>query len=469
MAPVQRPRYEYLDVLRAMAVLLLVFFHATGYLLLRRETGDVGLAFRWIVHVFHMPLFFVLSGFVLGLAARRTGIEKQIRSRWRRLAIPFLVGMVTVIPAIKLVGLYFQSTKPEAGRDKVAITFGNVFSLEPQHLWFLEYLFYLSAIILGVWWLWRRYGSEEREERLRIPLMAALVVLPTVTVLLDGGWEASYQPDTMAPDLWLSFYYFCFLAAGWLLSTKDGYREAMEKAPGTKLLVGAAVVAASYAVWRHNAPDLQSGSRIAHLFVLAGGGAATWLIISGLWGLMAKVASSPGPRLRLFSEQSYWMYIVHLPMLVFIESELAKTSLPVVVRWLLAIAITVALCVITYVLFVKDKPLSRVLGEKPRKSAAVMSPASAPSPQNLDAARSIATVPGYVSKPSHAPEPGRDGSGLRAGDGPGTPPPPAAPQAGEQPIPGTSDRDDREEGPHPIHPSPGLPDGHGDRGGDRDV
>ena len=75
MTPALRPpRYPYLDVLRALAVLLLVFFHATGYLLLRRETGDVGLGFRWVVHVFHMPLFFVLSGFVLGIAARRSGI-----------------------------------------------------------------------------------------------------------------------------------------------------------------------------------------------------------------------------------------------------------------------------------------------------------------------------------------------------------------------------------------------------------
>jgi peptidoglycan/LPS O-acetylase OafA/YrhL len=447
-------RFAYLDVLRALAVLLLVFFHATGYLLLRRETGDVGLAFRWVVHAFHMPLFFVLSGFVLGLAARKTGMAKQIRSRWRRLAVPFLVGMVTVIPALKIVNQIYISRKPETtgggkAREAARIDFDTVFSWQPQHLWFLEYLFYLSAIVLAAWWAWRRYGLDQKVGPRARPLMlAALIALPVVTVLLDGGWEAAYQPDTMVPDVWLSLYYLCFLAAGWMLSGKDGYRQSLERAPGTKLLLGGALVFAAYSIWRDHAPDLPDELSAARIFVVVASLAACWLLISGLWGLSAKLFASPGPRLRLFAESSYWLYIVHLPILVLIESELARTSLPVVVRWLTAIALTTALCTLSYALFVKDKPLSRLLGEKPKP----------PSP--------LATVPGYVSKPSHATEPGSAGAGFRAGDGAGAPPPGTAPQTREQPVARPPDRDDREAGSGPVHRAPGLPDDHGR---DRDV
>lgn len=453
-------RYLYLDVLRAMAVLLLVFFHATGYLLLRRETGDVGLGFRWVVHVFHMPLFFVLSGFVLGMAARKTGIEKQIRSRWRRLAVPFLVAMITVIPAIKLVGLYFTSLKPEtANREAAQLTFGNVFSLQPQHLWFLEYLFYLSLIVLGVWWLWRRRDpSPQLEERLRTPALAALMVLPVAAVLLDKGWEAAYQPDTMVPDVWLSAYYLCFLAAGWLLSTVDGFRLQMEKAPGTKLVVGGALIWAAYATYLDQDFDYYPDLTFTHVFVVAASVGAAWCVISGLWGLFARLFASPGPRLALFAESSYWLYIVHLPILVFIESELARSALPVFPRWALAIAITTLSCVLSYRWFVRERPLGRVLGEKTARPT-----------QNSAGDPALATVPPYVSKPSHAPEPGRDRGGLRAGDGAGAPPARTAAQAGDQPLARPPHRDDREEGPRPLRSAADLPDGDRGDGRRRDV
>jgi glucan biosynthesis protein C len=413
------PHYPYLDVLRALAVLLLVFFHATGYLLLRRETGDTGLEFRWIVHVFHMPLFFVLSGFVLGIATRRSGVAKQVRSRWKRLAVPFLVAMVTVIPAINMVNLYFTSLKPETkNREAAQITFDNLFSLHPQHLWFLEYLFYLSLIALGAWWLWRRYGiSQEVEDKVRLPLLVGLMVVPIVTVLFDGGWEAAYQPDTMVPDLWLSLYYLCFLAAGWLLSTVDGWRAALEKAPGTKLLLGGALIVAGYSIWRDHAPNLPSDLTLARLFVVFAGVASAWLVISGLWGLSARLFANPGKRMKQFSDSSYWMYIVHLPILVFIESELARTSLPVILRWALAISITALSCVVSYHLLVKDRFLGRLLGERPV-------------PRNVSKSKeSFASVgaagrgPDTHVEPPNETEPGSDRASVRARDGARTAPP----------------------------------------------
>ncbi|MFN2612049.1 MAG: acyltransferase [Solirubrobacterales bacterium] len=413
-------RYAYLDVLRAMAVLLLVFFHATGFLILRHETTGVGIGGRWIVHSFHMPLFFVLSGFVLGLAARRSGLAKQVRSRWKRLAVPFVAGMVTVIPAIKLVGLYFTSLKPEtANREAARLTFDNVFSLHPQHLWFLEYLLFGSLIVLGIWALWRRSAISERiDAKIRIPLLLLLIVAPVAAVYLDGGWEASYQPDTMVPDPALGAYYLCFLAAGWVFSTEDGFRTAIERAPGTRLLIGAALLWASYSAYLDQPYPLPTGGSWTRLAVIAGSVAAAWLVISGLWGLSARLFASPGRRMKLFADSSYWMYIVHLPILVFAESELARTSLPVLVRWVLAIAIATLSCVISYALFVRGRFLGRLLGEAPRRPP-------------------VATVSADARQHANETEPGSARGGVRAGDGSRAAPPRAAAKARNEPLPGT--------------------------------
>jgi hypothetical protein len=121
--------------------------------------------------------------------------------------------------------------------------------------------------------------------------------------------------------------------------------------------------------------------------------------------------------MKQFSDSSYWMYIVHLPILVFVESELARTSIPVLLRWALAISITALSCVVSYHLFVKDRILGRLLGERPAK-------------QNVGKPKeSFASVavsgPGPEShvEPPNETEPGSDRAGVRARDGARTAPP----------------------------------------------
>ena len=365
-APSKGSRYVHLDALRALAVLLLVLFHATGYLLLRRETTDVGTGFRWFVHVFHMPLFFVLSGFVLGLAVRRTGVGGHVSSRIRRLGIPFAIGMVTVIPAIRLVGIWFSSMKPGPPKPEDRLTLGHVFSTAPQHLWFLEYLLLISVGALFVWALWRGTGPAREADgppsRLLPVAIVALMLAPALTVLLDGRWEASYQPDTMVPNLGLLLYYSCFFMVGWMLSVESRYQVTMEATPIVRLLIGLGLAAGAYAIFLQHDPLTEQGLWPRALVVVASTVAA-WLLISGAWGLAARLVRDK-PWVRWASDSSYWLYIVHLPILVLIESALARTSLPVVPRWIVAIVATVGVCSLSYAVFVRGRFLGRLLGER---------------------------------------------------------------------------------------------------------
>jgi glucan biosynthesis protein C len=413
-----KPHYVYLDVLRALAVLLLVLFHATGFLILRGETTDFGRGFRYFVHVFHMPLFFVLSGFVLGLATRRSGSRKQIVSRAKRLGIPFAVAMVTVIPAIKLVGLYFTSLKPASPhREAVQLTFGNVFSTQPQHLWFLEYLLFISVGALLVWTLWRRSGQGGRREQLIGPAIAALLVVPIVPVVLAGGWETGYRPDTMVPDLGLAVYYSCFLVVGWLISTDGRFLRAMERRPGGRLLLGFGLATLSYLIWRGQSQPLDESLTATRVAVVALSTGAAWLVISGLWGLFARIFREVSARARFFADSSYWLYIVHLPILVLIESGLARTSMPLLLRWIAAIVATVAICTISYGLLVRGRWIGRLLGDP-------APPRNAAKPQESFASVG-STSRGLDSDVGHAneTEPGSARAGVRAGDGARTAPP----------------------------------------------
>ncbi|MFC2686084.1 MAG: acyltransferase, partial [Arachnia propionica] len=57
--------------------------------------------------------------------------------------------------------------------------------------------------------------------------------------------------------------------------------------------------------------------------------------------------------IRYLADASYWMYLVHLPLLVLFEIPLADLGWPILVKLLLTWAVTTAVLLITYELLVR--------------------------------------------------------------------------------------------------------------------
>ncbi len=99
-----------LDALRAFAMLLGIALHA-GLSFVRfgwpvedsRQNEWLGLIFA-AVHGFRMPLFFLISGFFTAMLWRKRGLQALLWHRFRRIFLPLLLGLVTVIPAVNWIG-----------------------------------------------------------------------------------------------------------------------------------------------------------------------------------------------------------------------------------------------------------------------------------------------------------------------------------------------------------------------------
>jgi peptidoglycan/LPS O-acetylase OafA/YrhL len=95
-----------LDALRAFAMLLGIALHGAlsfaPFPWLVQDTQQHGayLVFFHIVHGFRMPLFFIVSGFFTAMLWRRRGLKALLKHRARRVALPLLIGMVTIIPVL---------------------------------------------------------------------------------------------------------------------------------------------------------------------------------------------------------------------------------------------------------------------------------------------------------------------------------------------------------------------------------
>ena len=55
------------------------------------------------IHGFRMPLFFLLSGFFTAMLWRQRGLKSLLSHRLRRVFLPLLLGLVTVVPAVGLI------------------------------------------------------------------------------------------------------------------------------------------------------------------------------------------------------------------------------------------------------------------------------------------------------------------------------------------------------------------------------
>lgn len=119
-APPPDPRRHDLDALRAAAMLLGIVLHA-GLSFApfpwpvqdTRQSESYGLLFA-AIHGFRMPVFFLLSGFFTAMLWRRRGLKSLLSHRLRRVFLPFLLGVFTIVPAVNWISGWAMASAFEA-------------------------------------------------------------------------------------------------------------------------------------------------------------------------------------------------------------------------------------------------------------------------------------------------------------------------------------------------------------------
>ncbi|HWO48026.1 MAG TPA: acyltransferase family protein, partial [Solirubrobacterales bacterium] len=88
-------------------------------------------------------------------------------------------------------------------------------------------------------------------------------------------------------------------------------------------------------------------------------GLVCWLTLFGIWGVLARYVRKESRVLRYLADASFWIYLVHIPFLVALQSTLSTTDLAIPVRWGLAVSGTLALALGTYALIRGTRNLVR--------------------------------------------------------------------------------------------------------------
>jgi peptidoglycan/LPS O-acetylase OafA/YrhL len=74
----------------------------------------------------------------------------------------------------------------------------------------------------------------------------------------------------------------------------------------------------------------------------------TWCLVLGVMGLFLKHFNGESRTMRYLADSAYWQYIMHLPLVVFLQWKLAPVALPGVVKLGVILAVTVSALLATY-------------------------------------------------------------------------------------------------------------------------
>jgi peptidoglycan/LPS O-acetylase OafA/YrhL len=86
-----------------------------------------------------------------------------------------------------------------------------------------------------------------------------------------------------------------------------------------------------------------------------------WYMSFAFIGFFLRRFSKPARVFGYLADASYWSYIVHLPFLVLFQAGVARTSLPVLLKFAIVMAATVTHCLVSYHFLVRSTWLGGVL------------------------------------------------------------------------------------------------------------
>lgn len=149
-----KPRKYFIDWLRIGLIISVFFFHVG--MIFRPEQWHVNstetFAFldpiMWWLHLWRMPLLFLVSGVGTFYALGFRTTKQYIKERFTRLYVPFAIGFFTLVPLmvyVERIELYtsFWHYIPHMF-DGGPYPAGNI---SWHHLWFILYLFIISLLI----------------------------------------------------------------------------------------------------------------------------------------------------------------------------------------------------------------------------------------------------------------------------------------------------------------------------------
>jgi hypothetical protein len=331
------------------------------------------------IHIWRMPLFFILAGFFANLVISKNSWTHWWSNRFLRIGLPLLVFSPLLSFTIPSVFSYGATG-----------TWAFFFSTEgqPYHLWFLWHLL-LFAVLTAVARPFYLFGSKVLDSLPGIVLgIFRRVIHRPLRVLFSAFFQSRF------PLLLIILCFFINIPTGGeLIENPAG--SGLYFILGYSLFTNHSLLSYIKLYWPYYflfaialfgfymtayTPTLRDGIRelFPELMTLREGKdyshfdtlrylsqiSASVLFSYAFLGLAEAKFGSYSARLKFISDGSYWMYIVHLPVVAFATFFMFDLNVFIEMKFLIAITVTSVICLITYKYLVRSTFIGLILNGK---------------------------------------------------------------------------------------------------------
>ena len=240
-----------------------------------------------------------------------------------------------------------------------------------SHLWFLWYLVWLAGALILVAWTAARLSLRlpRLPERLVVTpvlyLWAVPVTMATQYFMGVEGHFTAFGADTytgLLPTPHVLLYYGVFFAFGAVYFAHNEGGARIGRLWQLKLPLALVVFLAGVVLtFPEEGGTAQGWARAGSLFFQA---AYAWMMTLCLMGLFRAALGEGNARVRYISDASYWLYLMHLPLIIALQGVAQDWPLPSVVKLTLLVAVTSAVLLLVYEWGVRYTPIGTLLNGK---------------------------------------------------------------------------------------------------------
>lgn len=392
MTSVASERLHGIDAVRALALILGVVLHASMSFMPGAQyfwiiadnhcSTALGLVF-YVTHVMRMSTFFLIAGLFAHMGFHRLGPRGFIVDRVKRIAVPLLVGWPILFSAIVAMIVWAAyvahgGSLPKQSPPGPAFTPSD-FPL--THLWFLWVLLLLYALTLAIRSVTEKLDRDgrfragvDRVVRFLIRQWApVLLAAPLCASLVMNSkwlmWFGVPTPDqSLYPNLPASVAYGMAFGLGWLIDRQRNLLAIWQRRWWLNLALALACTAGALAISGIR-PLLTPAAPTAATYAYAACyGLAMWCWSFALIGTSLRFLSGFSAVRRYVSDASYWIYLVHLPLVMALQVMVSRLDWPWLVKFPTILAVAFALMLLAYQFMVRHSFIGAVLNGR-RKGA----------------------------------------------------------------------------------------------------
>jgi glucan biosynthesis protein C len=338
-------RIYFLDNLKVFLTALVVFHHAAqpygpggGWWIASEPYSIIDLIvlgiFMAVNASFFMGLFFMISAYFVPSSLERKGAARFMKDRLVKLGVPILIFMTGVFPVMG----YLLEGRP-------SITLG--------HLWFLELLLIFSAVYAACWLVKKPSSKAKRAFPGTAAIVAFAVVMALITFVVAIWAPMNYWvPLSLFEPFHLTQYVMLF-AAG-IIAYREGWIDAIPKA-AAKLWSRVAILMVILLLVIGAVTDSTEFSGGLTISSLLGSFWEAFMCVSmciAMLALFRNKLNSQGTIAKALANNSFTVYLIHIPVIVFLQYMLIGVAIDPLIKFAIvgAIGIVLAFAISHYVI-----------------------------------------------------------------------------------------------------------------------